>query len=106
MLAIVEIHNHKNHEKVKGYCEEVLDKYFGKYTVITTCRLRLSREEGLEPYEAKLEISTKLGDPVFAQETHMNEHKALDNVIKKARRQLERSKEKRYQSTSKSKRSS
>lgn len=96
MVLLIEIHNHRNHEKVKAYCEEKLNKHFGGYNVITTCKLYMSREGGVEPYEAKLEINTKLGQPIFAQDRDMNEHKVLDNVIKKAKRQLAKTKEKRY----------
>ena len=97
----VEIHDHKNHEKVKSYCEEILHKQFGKYPIISTCRLRMSRDSVVDQYEAKLEINTKLGQPVFASELEHNEHKALDNVIKKAKRQIEKYKEKRYHSSHK-----
>lgn len=93
----IEAPGHPRQVQLKEYYNETLLKKYSPYEFIKTVDVKVVKGE-LEHFEVSLQIRPEKGGMLFAKDSHENETKALNSVIKKMNSQIDRYKQQHYKS--------
>ena len=97
----IEAPGHANQNELRAYCEELLNKKFGKYEFLHAVDVKFSHEND----ETKVSIMFKpeRGVMNYVSQSDKNEHKAFGKAIDKMKTLIEKYKVKHYHNVHKTK---
>ncbi len=100
MEVQITIQDHKRTLQAQDFFTEELEKAFGHYPFISSCMMRNQVDDTTNAIHMSIELHVKQGSPIYVHTEGKEEKSALKDVMKKAKRKLEKYKDKHYRSSS------
>ena len=92
----IEAPGHPNQNHVINFYQERLEAKYGVYPFIHSLDVKVVKVE--DGYKVSLQLKPERGTMIYAEDVEEKESAALEKVIKKMNKQIERYKKKHYQS--------